>query len=603
MQKAIYLLTIFLTPLLFATFTANFFSTPKQLLVILAILLTLIAVAFRLVIKKQLELSTSKLSIPLAIFTIMVILNLAVNPIGRLEALVGPAILYLTLSLWAYLLSMEHDRSFSTSLIYVVLGSTAILALYTLAQLTFLTQLPGLPDFMQTRSFTLTGSTLTTLTLLVMGALTSLYLTLKHRTLKLVFAISSVIHLIALIALGALMMPTKELALSLFPLGASWQITLDALKSARTFFLGIGLSNYSAFFTSVKPLFLNSTPFWNTIPSTASSELMQITTTLGVVALVALLAMPLLALRSEGSDSTTLALKLLTLLTLIALFLTPGSLPLLIIFFSCIGVLSSRTPRTYSLPSPLHFILCLLISSFVGLVGYYSSRLVIAEHAIHQAQVALIANDGKSLYENSLSAVTTFPTMMGYRLSYSQVNLSLATSLSQKKTLSDEERTNVTTLVSQAVREGKAAVSLSPNSSMAWQNLGNIYQKLISVAGSSDQFAVEAYSQAVKLDPGNAGLRLDFGALLYQLATTTRTPADQNTLYAQAQNEFQVAIQLKPDYTNAYYNLAKLLESTKDYANSATVMQKAISLLGPDSPELTRINGELDAIKAKIQKP
>ena len=72
--------------------------------------------------------------------------------------------------------------------------------------------------------------------------------------------------------------------------------------------------------------------------------------------------------------------------------------------------------------------------------------------------------------------------------------------------------------------------------------------------------------------------------------------------FTQAQNEFQTAIQLKPDYANGYYNLAKLLETAGDFNNAYLVLQKAISLLGPDNPNLGKATSELEAIKAKAEK-
>ena len=148
--------------------------------------------------------------------------------------------------------------------------------------------------------------------------------------------------------------------------------------------------------------------------------------------------------------------------------------------------------------------------------------------------------------------------------------------------------------------EAKLATSLAPNDSKTWQNLGNLYRNLINVADGVDRFAIDSYSQAVALDPANPALRVEFGGLLYQLAQASKTKEDQPALYNRAASEFQIAIQLKSDYPNAYYNLAKLLEVREDYVNAAVAMQKAISLLGPDNGDLARANAELDDIKAKL---
>ena len=532
MQNIIFSALIFLTPLFFATFTSNFFSTPKQLIFLIAILLLLIYRAFQIFTTKTLKLSTSPLRFALLSFAFAIILNIALNPIARLEAIAGPGILYLSLCIWAYFLSQDDSHKLKTNILYAVVGGGSILALHTLAQLTFLYKSTFIPTFMQSRAFTLTGNVMTTLIVLAIVASLSAYLTFKNREYKILFSISTIISTIATIALGAILLPGGELALNLLPMRASWSIALDAMKSPRSFFLGIGLTNFPNFYSTVKPLFLNTTAFWNTIPGSSSSELLQIMTTTGMLGLLSFISIPLLMIKHPRStDQSIGGLKIVAALSFLALFLTPGSIPVLLLLFTSVALLSSRDPSTKELTFPANVLLSLAILSLVGVTSYFASKIIMAESSLRKAQIALTTNDGKSLYENSLKAVQLVPQMASYRLSYAQVNLSLATALSQKESLSDTERTNVSQLISQAVREGKSAVSLSPSNSIAWQNLGNIYQKLINVGEGADKFALEAYAQAVTLDPGSPALRIEYGGLLYQLAGLSKDPVEQANLF------------------------------------------------------------------------
>lgn len=605
MQKFIFPATIFLLPLFFWTLTPDFFNTPKQLLLIVALILLSLHLAFQAFKSKSLELSSSPLRFGLFAFALAVLLNLAINPVGRLESILGQGSLYLALSFWAYLLSGQTSHKFKSTLLYSVLAGSTILSIFTLAQLTFLYKITALPAFMQSRAFFLTGDSATTLIVILLGGALSLSLlrqTINHRGPTISHLLISIIHLIAFVALGALLLPGQELALQLLPLTASWSIALDAMKSLRSFFFGVGLSNFPIFYNSVKPLFLNATPFWNIFQGSSSSGLLQLATTLGVVGLLSFLSLPVLALRGRASDPLTASLKLLTTLSFLALAFSPGSLLLLFIFFTGLGALSASEPKTTHLSTPSHLIVSLIILSLAGTLGYFTTRFALAEAGLRRAQLAIANNDGKTLYEKSLKTIQLFPQMTAYRLSFSQVNLSLAIALSQKTPLTDEERENITKLLSQAVSEAKLATSLSPSDSKTWQNLGNLYRNLINVAEGSDRFAIDSYAQAVALDPANPALRVEFGGLLYQLAQITQSPEDQAGYYNRAQSEFQIAIQLKSDYPNAYYNLAKLLETREDYVNAAPIMQKAISLLGPDNADLARANSELDAIKAKLPK-
>jgi tetratricopeptide (TPR) repeat protein len=193
--------------------------------------------------------------------------------------------------------------------------------------------------------------------------------------------------------------------------------------------------------------------------------------------------------------------------------------------------------------------------------------------------------------------------MAGYHLSYSQVNLSIAAGISQKTDLSDAEKQNVNQLISQSIREAKVTTSLRPHDAMGWQNLGNIYANLLTAADGADKYAINSYAQAVALDSANPVLRTEFANLLVKLSTSIKDEKQKAIYINRAATEFQTAIQLKPDYASAYYNFAKLLESFGDFENAYTNMQKAISLLEPTNPDLSKANEELSALKAKVPAP
>ena len=605
MLKPIFSLLIFLTPIFFWTATPNFFNTPKQLLLSGFIILALITIAIHSFRTKSITFSSSPLRFGLYGFALAIILNLGLNASGRLESMLGPGSVYLFLALLSYIITAYADHSYRPAFIVALLGSTAVLALHTTLQLTFLYQLDSLPLFMQARGFTLTGSLQTTLALLILGGLTSLYLTLKHPKFKLWSMISTALHTVAIVALSISLLPGGELALQILPFNASWNIALDAMKNLKSLFFGVGLTQFSNFYKSVKPLFLNSDSFWNILPTGSSSTLLDLLTTTGLVGLLGFLSLPLVSLRTNHhQDSLHSVIQAVAAISFIILSLTQSSLPLLLIFFASLALLNTpaNTPTPLSKSSAAIFSTSLVATAFY--LFYLGSLFVRAEINLRQAQIALANQDGKKVYEYHLAAIKLLPQMTNYRLSYSQVNLSLASSLSQKKTeLSQAERQNITQLISQAVREAKLATSLTPNNSAVWQNLGLVYRNLINVGEGADKFAIDSYAQAVALDPGNPSLRVEFGGMLYQLAGSSKKPEDQARLYGRAQSEFQTAIQLKPNYPNAYYNLAKLLESQGDYQNAVLSLQKSISLLGPDSLDLGKANSELIELQAKLKKP
>lgn len=604
MFKSILSIIVAITPIFFWTLTPNFFHTSKQLLFTSLLLIWLVFIALRSFQQKNLELSLSPLRFGLYAFALAIILNLILNPIARIESIYGPVLTYLSLCLFSYLLTIYGNRSFRPIFVASLLSATSVLSLHTILQLTTLYQVQFLPAYMHSRGFTLTGSLLTTLTLIIIGSVVALYLSLKQPKFRTWTAIITALHTVAIVALSISLLPGGELALQILPFNASWNIALDAMKNLKSLFFGVGLTQFSSFFKSVKPLFLNTNNYWNLLPTSSSSTLLDLMTTTGLLGIVSFLSLPLLIINLKRDDFFYHLIQLIALISGLALIITPTSFLVLLIFFASLGFLGYKESSVRVLAKATRVIFPLSLLGLVAYVSFGGYLLVKSEFNMRLAQNALANQDGKKVYEYHLSAIKHLPKMTSYRLSYSQVNLSLASSLSQKNSqLSDPDRQNISKLISQAVREAKFAASLTPNNSTVWQNLGLVYRNLINVAEGADKFAIDSYAQAVALDPANPALRVEFGGLLYQLGSAAKKSEDQSKLYARAQSEFQTAIQLKPDYPNAYYNLAKLLESQGDYQNAVLSLQKSISLLGPDSLDLGKANSELLELQAKLKKP
>jgi tetratricopeptide (TPR) repeat protein len=478
--------------------------------------------------------------------------------------------------------------------------TSIILALHSLLQLTVLSSVSILPGFMQTKLFTPTGDYLTTLILIILGigsAIPKLNSdNLKSKSLSLITILLGTISSVAIISL---MLPGSILSLTLIPYKETWSITLDALKSLRSLFLGVGIANYSSHFTAVKPLSLNATSLWNTLPQTGTSELLTLFTTTGILGGFALILIFIQSLR----ESKNTALYFPIIIATIALIFTPASIPLYVIYFVMIASLSHSEPTKLDL-TPKTAIVIGIFGISLLITGYaYSLRPIIAEFYISKAQAALKNSDGKGVYDNSLKAIQFYPRMTIYHMSFADTNMSLATALSQKQGLSDEEKTTISTLIQQAVSEGKNAVTLRPNYSSAWLTLAKIYRNLINVASGADTYAIENYARAVALDPANPSLRIEFGGIFYQLGVSAKEQKDKDIYFGRAKSEFQTAIQLRANLPNAYYNLSKLYETTNDYEGAYLAMQKTLSLLGPDNPDLDRATAELATLKTKLPKP
>ena len=70
--------------------------------------------------------------------------------------------------------------------------------------------------------------------------------------------------------------------------------------------------------------------------------------------------------------------------------------------------------------------------------------------------------------------------------------------------------------------------------------------------------------------------------------------------YGQAANIFQQAVNIKPDYTPAYYNLALALVKIEDWIGAQAAYQATLQLLNPESPEYAQVMEEMELIKEKV---
>jgi len=63
---------------------------------------------------------------------------------------------------------------------------------------------------------------------------------------------------------------------------------------------------------------------------------------------------------------------------------------------------------------------------------------------------------------------------------------------------------------------------------------------------------------------------------------------------------FSDAVNLKPDYANAYYNLAVALRDKGDLVSAASSAERTVSLLDPKSPDYEAASGLLANLKEQI---
>ncbi len=601
---------IIILPFFFLPITLNFFTTNKLALISLILIINLITFAIYTWKHHRLNWKSASNYLPLFNFLAVIILNLILISNARYEALINQGFLYFSLTLLAFFISTNHlNRSSLKWFIYGLIFSGTLMAIYSILQILILHQLSFLPQYMQTQLFTPTGSLLVTLTFLALTFVLTFVASLKQHqpVYKTLLFIVTGIQLAALVAYLTLIYQ-GTIHFDLLPYQAGWSIALDTLKSPKNLLIGVGLANFPNVFTQFKPLYLNQTQFWNLIPSTSSTFFLQLLTTTGLLGFLSfvlfLITTLKLSQRLPQTPEHTL-LKTIFITTVVIIIFLPSNLVLTTILFISAALIANQAnsePKTISLHPQISYLIS-ISSLILGLaLAYGTYRVYAAEYYMRQAQIALTKQDAKATYDNHLQALKLMPYLAAYHTSLSQIDLNLASAISQKQNLTDKDKQQITSLIQQAIAEAKTAVQLQPNNAGLWQNLALIYRNLINTAQNADQFALQYYTQALKLDPANPFLRLRYGGLFYQLAQTTKDPQTQQQLLNQAIQQFQTAIQLRPTYANAYYNLAKTYELLNNIPAAYQAMQQVIANLKPDSPDYNLAKEELKKLEEKLPK-
>jgi len=116
-----------------------------------------------------------------------------------------------------------------------------------------------------------------------------------------------------------------------------------------------------------------------------------------------------------------------------------------------------------------------------------------------------------------------------------------------------------------AVQTARRATELAPASATAWEQLGTMYAQVAGLAPEARQWAIDAFSRAIELEPSNPVLYLWRG----QLQNAMQKPEE-------ARRDLARAIELKPNYLEAHIVMAAAMEAAGDRDGAVEVLEQAL---------------------------
>jgi tetratricopeptide (TPR) repeat protein len=568
-----------------------YYTVPKEILGAVAISLVLILWSVRSVIKGEASFSIGKFDLGVLLIAVVYIISAVVKTPNKAEAFFFPGtVTFVIISCLSYFLINQFEKKTKDLILIALFTSGILLSISILfTQLGIFGKIPQLPAFMKSSLFNPVGGSLPAaiylLCLLPIG-ITSI---VKERDLvkRVFFGVASTFIVFGFVVLMFGLLPGKPGSLILPGMQTSWEILIESLKQSPVW--GVGPDNYIAAFNLFRPIAYNQTALWLTRFSTANNYYFTLITEVGFAGLAAIAVLLIAVYRVVMATLKQKNWEIISLVLLVVLFALLPSAPVLIFFFmALLAVFSRSEEKSVSLSTgrvPSAIVAAPILIGIIAL-WIFGAKAIGAELTYQKSLVALTNNDAKNTYNLMSSAILQNPYVDRYHASLAQVDMAIATSLAGNKNLTDTDRTNITTLISQAINEGKATVTLNPGRSANWELLAQIYASIMSFAQGADQFAVQTYTQAVALDPINPNLRVSLGGIYYALGS-----------YDNAIDAFKLAVMTKSNLANAHYNLAIAYRDKKDYDNAISEMNTVLTLVTPGSADYTLAKSTLDAIQ------
>ncbi|MEM4736489.1 MAG: tetratricopeptide repeat protein, partial [Nitrososphaeria archaeon] len=639
-------ITFLAFPLLFTTLTTDAFILPKQILLAAAAAISIVTLGVRMIIEGKVRLRTSPFDLPVFLFLITLLLS-ALFAVNKYDALISFVPMFFVILLYFVIQNLvQNEKSILFIVSSLVLGTAAstilsVLAFFKIYLLPF--------DYTHVQTFSTLGSLLdqaifTALILPLAGYIAWPMIsplfnkkaseifgdpTQRKNTvtpLTIVFSIASAILLIGLgVTVYQLITSAKPLIL---PLTTGFQtafaaISQDTGRVLQGFLFGSGYGTYFTDFTRFKQAAYNTNSnLWSLTFFRSSSFVLEILATTGVLGLGSFL---FIIYRFIKERSFFLPM----VLAIAAAFLLPFSFNLQALFFILLAIFVAlralHAPSRYAdlefyfvalkhgliLAQPegekaphdrvntrygkiLPFAFVFIMLALVGYVGFFSVQYAIANVTFQRSYDAIRKNDARAALTAQAQAIQRFPYEDFYHVEFSRLNLRIANAIAanqpQGASPSAEVQQDIINSIQRAITAGRSAVTISPQTALNWNNLSDIYRSLIGFGQNAEQFAILTAQQAITLDPSNPQQYINLGGIYYQLQS-----------WDEAQRQFQLAVNLKPDYANAYYNLGHALENKGDLQNALQAYQIVQQLVVNDKENSERIKNEIQALQNKIK--
>ncbi|HQK63838.1 MAG TPA: tetratricopeptide repeat protein [Candidatus Staskawiczbacteria bacterium] len=391
----------------------------------------------------------------------------------------------------------------------------------------------------------------------------------------------------------------------------SFKIAWQALAKNPVF--GSGLGTFSYDFLMFKDPSFSSTMTWGVVFSQAASKILTDLATTGVLGVLALLAVAGFAifygaktlLRDKANDLRIVLLGLVgaMIAIIISFFLYNANFVLNFAFFfvaACIVNIVADEQRRYELKnSPKAKLITAFAFAVIFTFGFglwaLGGQRYIAEIYYHNGLAALRTGD----IDGGLANIEQATRLNAHSdLYFRQLSLLYLQKLSiglqgVTNSISEEQKTEFQTLISNSVNAAKIATDINPSSAANLINRGYIFQNLIGLVSGAPTWALKEYDESLKIDPNNPYVLMQKGnisLILSQQAVKTQ----KVDFLAEAQSSLEKAVELRPNYYEALYSLGLVYDGQGQKAKAIEIFT-ALQKVNPDDTDIGQILKSLNS--------
>jgi tetratricopeptide (TPR) repeat protein len=518
---------------------------------------------------------------------------------GPTTAILGGVFLYFLINQ----LKSEDKKTLSI----VLFSSSVLFSFITLVAFTgVVSKIDQFPALLRGQGFTPEGGYLPAAIFLgsILPLGIGLFLSERQASKKAFLGVASLVVAMGVIISVYNILPGKQFSPRFPSMSTSWSIAVDSLKASPI--LGVGPGNYLTAFNRFRPIEYNATDLWAIKFATARSFLFTLITEAGLLATAGIILLLYSIYKTARRDLKEQklvnwgfpAIANLTSLVLLVIFLLlfPATVLVTALFFIYLSLYSKTKHTSLNLTAQGNEettsggviasrfpALLITIPVVIGVIfaSYRAGRILVAEYQFKMSLDALARNDASKTYDTMRQAIRTNPYVDRYHASFARVNLVLANAIAQRAqggtqgtqgteptTISEGDRSTITTLVQQAIAEGKSTVALNPLRAGNWEILAETYRAIMPLAQGADAFAIQSYRQAVALDPLNPNLRIALGGIHYGKKD-----------FESAVKILELAVATKPDHANARYNFSFALLENGNLERAIAEMTAVLSLI------------------------